>query len=235
MGKLTIFTGYRVPDNIYDLEGVVYLAKGVLSLESYFKIIIAHQTMVRTGNPDQMIKILSQFGLTSIDEFYGLEFLSRFNLDKFMKEASESHYQLKIIREDYIGLTGVLNVLARRQKETFIVGETNPKLIPIVKTCFEKMCKIKRIFSRAVLVDGISELKPRCLGGKSIWAINGNSLDRINDPGIEPGTPILISHMERGYLLPYFLNPQKNQLFATCDAFDGVEVVDKYNRILVSN
>lgn len=234
MGKLTVFTGYEVPENIYELDGVAYLAKGVLSLEAYFKITIAYKAMMRCGEADQLIQILSKFGMTDSDEFYLLGLLSGFNFEKFMKYASEKYSEIKKIREDYLGLVGVLSILARREKETYIIGDANIKQFPVLRTYYEKMCKNKRITPNAVLVNGISELKPVSLGGKSVWAVNGNSVDTIDDPDIEPGTSILISQMERGYLLPYFLNPQRNSLFTTCDAFEGAEVVGKYG-VMISN
>lgn len=231
MDKGIVFSGYRVPKGLKDYDLAVYLVKGSKSFGEYVEIRSAWEKMIKSNNFGAFSTIMSKYGFRKRQTLFLLAFMSDFKFDKFYQLVEKEYDSFKKIREEYYGILGVLDAMAKRKENTFIVGDVEKDSIDVIKTFFQKRhqdYKNPKRNSSAFVVSGMNQLS--LVGRKDIvlLAINGNRLlkcDHKNE--IKTANFTFISEISDGIYLPDWVD-LKSLVFMADDIIDGVIHVGDY-------
>ena len=231
MDKGIVFSGYKVPKGLKDYNLAVYLVKGAKSFGKYVEIRSAWEKMIKTNNFEAFLTTMSKYGFKKRNDLYSFAFFSDFRFNNFYRIVEKECEPFRIIREEYKGIVEVLDAMAQRKENSFIVGDVEDDSNDIVRKFFQKRHQNHRYEKRnssAFVVSGMNQLS--LVGRKDIvlLAINGNRLLKCDHKNvIKTANFTFISEISDGIYLPDWVN-LNSLVFMADDIIDGVIHVGDY-------
>ncbi len=231
MNSGVVFSGYRVPKNLKDFDLAVYLVKGVNSFGEYVRIRNAWEKMLSKNDFEVFLSLMSKHGLKKNNNLLWFALNYDFQFDEFYRIVEKEYPSLAKIREDYKRIVNVLDAMAKRKENSFIVGDVKDGSRAIIRTFFQKRhqnYKNPKNNSSAFVVSEINHLS--VIGRKDITllAINGNHLLRCDHKNeIKTANIIFISEISDGIYLPDWVDINK-MIFMADDIVDGTFHVGDY-------
>lgn len=231
MNSGVVFSGYKVPENLKDFDLAVYLVKGANSFDEYVRIRSAWEKMINNNEFEMFLSLMSKHGLKKNNNILWFAINYDLPFDRFYQIVESEYPSLAKIREEYTGIVTVLDAMAKRKENSYIVGDVKDKSIAIIRTFFQKRhqnYKNPKRNSSAFVVSEINQLS--VIGRKDITllAINGNHLLRCDHKNeIKSADYIFISKINDGIYLPDWIDMNK-MVFMADDIVDGVFYVGDY-------
>jgi hypothetical protein len=231
MNKGVVFSGYRIPEGLRDFDLAVYLVKGAKSFGEYVEIRNAWEKMNKSNDFESFFSTMSKYGFKSRNDLFLIAFMSDFQFNKFYRIVEKEYEIFRIIREEYKGIVEVLDAMAKRKENSFIIGDVEDVSNDIIRTFFHKRhqnYKNPKRNSTALVVSDINRLSVIGRNDIVLLAINGNRLlkcDHKNE--IQTANIIFISEINGGIYLPDWIE-LKNLVFMADDIVDGTVHVGDY-------
>ena len=231
MNKGVVFSGYRIPEGLNDFDLAVYLVKGARSFGGYVEIKKAWEEMHKSNNFGAFFSTMSKYGFKNRNELFLFAFISDFRFNKFYRIVEKEYEIFRTIREEYKGIVEVLDAMAKRKENSFIIGDVKEESDNTIRAFFQERhqrYKNSKRNSTAFVVSDMNRLS--VIGRKDIvlLGINGNRVlkcDHKNE--IQTANITFISEIKGGIYLPDWIE-LKNLVFMTDDIVDGTVHVGDY-------